>query len=347
MKTASNDWGVNGAEDYSASFGKVRRHVVNSEGVPLLDFMKTLKPNYFAVYRDIGLGYAFLVGTLACAIFAEVLGTPRIVVALAGAISIGYWIAYLQLFIHEGAHWNLACERETSDRLCNLLISWLAGLEVKKYRKIHFHHHRALGTVDDSEHTYFFPLNLVFIAKTLLGVRVLEVIAARRKVLDLSESRRSRDIEQQPEGPRLHKELVAGALVHTFVVAMLLYRGLWASAFAWGAGTAAFFPFFGALRQLLEHRADDARPDMDYRKIEHGALTRMFGDGLIARTFGGAGFNRHLLHHWEPTISYTRLPDLERFLSDTELRPIIESRTTTYGRIFWRLFSRAVAHDAR
>jgi hypothetical protein len=98
----------NGAENYSASFSKVQRHVVNSQGVALFDFMKTLKPDYFAVYRDIGLGYIFLLGTLACVIFAEVFGAPRIIVALVGAVSVGYWIAYLQLFIHEGAHWNLA-----------------------------------------------------------------------------------------------------------------------------------------------------------------------------------------------------------------------------------------------
>jgi fatty acid desaturase len=73
----------------------------------------------------------------------------------------------------------------------------------------------------------------------------------------------------------------------------------------------------------------------------------VFGDGLIARTFGGAGFNRHLLHHWEPGISYTRLPDLEHFLNDTDLRPIMESRKTTYGRVFWRLFRGRVAHGVR
>ena len=329
------------------SFGKVRPHVTNSRGETLSDFTKALKPNYLVVYRDIALGYVLVIGALALAIVAERLGAPPILVALPGAIWFGYWLAYLHLFIHEGAHWNLAPQRETSDRLCNLLISWWAGLEVKKYRKVHFQHHRALGTVDDSEHTYFFPLNIVFIAKALLMVRALEVVAARRKVLDRPGSKRSPEAEGQTAGPGLHKELVIGALVHTLVVGGLLWMGFWGSAVAWGAGVVVFFPFFVVLRQLLEHRDEHARADVDYRETDHGALARVFGDGLIARTFGGAGFNRHLLHHWEPGISYTRLPDLERFLNDTDLRPIIESRKTTYGRIFWRLFRDRVAHGVR
>ena len=34
-----------------------------------------------------------------------------------GAAAIGYAIAYLQLFIHEAAHFNLHPNRRTSDRL--------------------------------------------------------------------------------------------------------------------------------------------------------------------------------------------------------------------------------------
>jgi hypothetical protein len=38
-------------------------------------------------------------------------------------------------------------------------------IDVRDYRKVHFQHHRALGTVDDSEISYFFPLNLMFFVK--------------------------------------------------------------------------------------------------------------------------------------------------------------------------------------
>ena len=54
---------------------------------------------------------------MAVAIAAEVGGVPKLAVAAVGFVFVGYWIAYLQLFLHEGAHWNLAADRETSDRI--------------------------------------------------------------------------------------------------------------------------------------------------------------------------------------------------------------------------------------
>jgi fatty acid desaturase len=326
-------------EDFSGSFSKVRRYVANGQGQSLIDFIKTLTPKYWIVGRDIALGYVFLVGTLAVAIWAELSGVSRIAVALLGAVSVGYWIAYLQLFIHEAAHWNLAANQETNDRLCNLFISWMAALEIKAYRKIHFQHHRELGKTDDSERTYFLPLNLLFLAKGLLGVLVLEVVLTRQTV---GKKQKEPGKRTQRSGSAAAQLLtgIGGLTVHLIIIGTLLSQGLWGSAASWAIGLGAFFPFFGALRQLLEHRAEDAQADIDYRATNHGALARIFGDGLVANTFGGAGFNRHLLHHWEPTISYTRLPDLERFLIDTDLRSVIESRRTTYGRTFRQLFGK-------
>ena len=329
---------LDATRDHSATFGRLRPLVANSRGQMLIDFVKTLTPDYASVYRDIAIGYALLIGTLVGALVAEHLGAPGLLIVVTGAVSVGYWIAYLLLFIHEGAHWNLAADRAHSDWLCNLLISWLAGLDVARYRKVHFQHHRALGTVEDSENSYFFPLNLVFIAKGLFGVRALEVMLARNAFVKQTDER---------SGSRLHKGLVIGALAHGAIVVGLLASGFWASALAWGAGIGLVFPFFGALRQLLEHRADGARSQSDGREAGHGAVSRIFGDGIIARTFGGAGFNRHLLHHWEPSVSYTRLPDLERFLADTPLRAVMERRTTTYGRIFRRLLGADFSHAAR
>jgi hypothetical protein len=72
---------------------------------------------------------------------------------------------------------------------------------------------------------------------------------------------------------------------------------------------------------------------------DHGAFTRLFKGGIFANTFGGAGFNRHLLHHWEPQVSYTNLPELEAFLETTAMRHIMQQRRTTYRETFCRLFS--------
>src|SRR5258708_40137229 len=57
----------------------------------------------------------------------------------------------------------------------------MSGTSVKRYRVVHFQHPRALGSVDDSEISYFFPLNLMFVFNTTFGVRALKVFLARAR----------------------------------------------------------------------------------------------------------------------------------------------------------------------
>lgn len=325
-----------GSSDYSGSFSRLRGNVANAQGITLSNFRRSLEPRYWIAYRDIGLGYLAIAASVAFGIALDKVGAPTFIVVLTSAVLIGYWVAYLQLFIHEGAHWNLASERQKSDFLCNSLISWWAGQEVGEYRKVHFQHHRALGSVNDSERTYFSPLNMRFLLQSLLGVRAFAVILTRRDMV------RERMADHRIEGMRIldvkRITLVAGALVHVAVLGALIFNGLWGVALGWVMGMISFFPFFGALRQLLEHRADTALSEADFASVDHGAFTRIFDGGLIAKTFGGAGFDRHLLHHWEPTVSYTRLAELEEYLLHTPLKSVIEGRRTTYGRAFWSLW---------
>src|ERR1700761_5350269 len=166
--------------DYSKSFQRLRPVITDSKDMRYVDFVKTLSPHYGRLFLDIALGYAALL--LTCALVVALPANdvmPRWLAAGLGALSIGFWIAYLQLFIHEGAHFNFSPDHSRSDALCNLLIAWMIGTSVQKYRIVHFQHHRALGSVEDSEMTYFFPLNLLFIIKGLFGIRVLEVLTSR------------------------------------------------------------------------------------------------------------------------------------------------------------------------
>lgn len=98
------------------------------------------------------------------------------------------------------------------------------------------------------------------------------------------------------------------------------------------------FPFFGALRQILEHRSEKSNPAIDYKTIDHGAMTRVFGSDLFSKTFGGAGFNKHLLHHWEPTLSYTRLDDFEDYLMKTSASSIIRAQKSNYLKTFLEIY---------
>src|SRR5262249_47188483 len=108
-------------------------------------------------------------------------------------------------------------------------------------------------------------------------------------------------------------------------------------AVAWAAGLLSVYPFFNALRQLLEHRDELADDSVNYAEVAHGRINRLFGDSLLAQAVGGAGFNRHLLHHWEPQVSYTRLADVEAFVLKTDYAELFRSRQTTYPRAFREL----------
>ena len=131
---------------------------------------------------------------------------------------------------------------------------------------------------------------------------------------------------------------MAGGLIHGAIVVGSILSGHWPLALAWVLGFLTWFPFFITLREILEHRDFDTAKDTDFTRTPHGAISRIFGNGPVAATLGGAGFNRHLLHHWEPQISYTRLGELERFLLETEAGPIIRARQVTYFSTLRRLW---------
>jgi fatty acid desaturase len=59
---------------------------------------------------------------------------------------------------------------------------------------------------------------------------------------------------------------------------------------------------------------------------------------LVASTFGAAGFNRHLIHHWDPQLSYTVLPEVEKYLMNTIVRDKLIERKTSYIKTFVELW---------
>jgi fatty acid desaturase len=323
-------------DDYSRTFSVYRTRLVGPNGQRYADFVRELRPRYWIVYRDIAAGYLFLVLSCGLTAAAPHWGVPPLVAAILGAVLIGYCVAYLQLFIHEAAHYNLTPARSANDRLCDLTVSWMIGTTVAAYRSVHFQHHRNLGTTNDTEFTYFLPLNWMFLLKAVLGIRALDVFLSRLR----SPAKAEKAPAGNGPGAAALRSILGGMIVHGSIVGASLLAGWWWVALAWMLAIGFAFPFFGALRQLLEHRDETASAGTDYSKQNHGAYTRLFDDGLLAATFGGAGFNRHLLHHWEPQVSYTNLAQLEAFLARTEVRTIMDARRSTYLGAVARLFSR-------
>lgn len=111
-----------GTDDYSRTFATLRGKLIGSNGERYVAFVRGLKPRYAIVYRDIAVGYVLLAVSFGLTVIAPAWGIPKLIAALLGACLVGYWVAYLQLFLHEGAHYNLAGTKDRSDRICDFAI---------------------------------------------------------------------------------------------------------------------------------------------------------------------------------------------------------------------------------
>lgn len=314
MRLAPQEFRID-ADDWPTLMSQVNAETQGHYG----HFRRTLTPQYGTVWRDIALGYAGLAAILTvCGLVSGIIA--GLAAAVIGAVFIGFMIAYLQLFIHEAAHWGLAKNRARNDSLANAFIAWHVGTSIAAYRKVHFEHHRHLGRDGDEELSYLYPLRAKLLFEMVTGIHAGRIFLMRSKAPKLAAQ----------SGSKL--PLLRGVAVHGALLIMLLALGAWPAALAWCGGMAIFFPVFATLRPLLEHRP--ALSDSKILTSDRSSVTRVFGDGIFARLFGGAGFNRHLLHHWEPGVSYTRLGDLDRYLSSTSVGSIVDERRTTYGRAF-------------
>jgi fatty acid desaturase len=305
--------------------------IVSDTGQRWIDFRRTLTPHYGMVWRDIAIGYLFvalgLLGVMAIQATTESLPTA-ILAAFPVVIWIGYWLHALFLFGHEAAHSNLAPTRKQNDRLGDWFVWVLFGSTTKNYRRTHMTHHVHLGDHHDTETTYHLCLSVLNMVKALTGLHILEVLLRRATASSERSAREGRPRKGTAAGVLAS---VRSALLHAAVVGSLWFTGFPVAALSWVAAVGCVFPLFATVRTIVEHRRADAGCDVDFLIELHGPVNRLFGNGLISRYFGSAGFNRHLLHHWDPAISYTRFDDMERFLRTTPLAVELEASRTTYG----------------
>jgi len=303
--------------------------LVDDRGVPYREFRRTLEPRWWRVWLEIAAAYSVLALVLAGLIAWDPSWPLALPAVVAGGLLIGYTIQFINCFFHEAAHYNIVPGRGRNDAVANVLMGWLFGSSIALYRQIHWQHHRALGTTMDSENSYFDALHMRYLIEGLTGLKLLRTLREHQKTeSDLTD----------PEAPagRLAWLVLAG-VVNLGIAALLWVFGSPAAGVAWLAGLLVVFPFMASLRTVLEHRSEKADADVDYHRVNHGPTNRLFGTGPVANTVGGAGFNRHAIHHWEPQLSYTRLADLEAYLLRTEVAPLVRERQTSYAQTFLRL----------
>ncbi len=302
--------------------------VVNDAGEPWEALRRRLVPRYSQVWGDIGAYYAALVAGFAAHCVLTVSAGTVVGVATAPlfALWLGYWIAALVNFVHEAAHFNLHRDKRTNDRLADWLLCPLAGASIAPYRDLHWRHHLHLGTPRDTEVSYRSRPGARFVLRGLFGLKTLEVLRTRQQA-ELREA-------SSPRGGGQAFGLLRSAALHGTIVSAAALSGLYGPALAWAMAAGMVYPLCNALRQTLEHRPDDAGAT---EGEQVGAVNRLFGTDPFSRSFGSAGFNRHLLHHWYPSASYTTFDQLEAFLDRTPLASSLASARTSYGATWRRL----------
>jgi fatty acid desaturase len=306
----------------------------SADGQSWSEIRRSTPPRWRMVWLDLALRYLMLAlgYAAACLVAARWGNVAGLLCAPFTGVWMGFWFASIVLFMHEAAHYNLHPEKARNDRLANAAVCVLVGDEIKHYRALHWKHHLHLGETNDTEVSYHWAPTARFFLETLLGVHALRVFRAHRNAgrdADTVKDARSRDWLALARGMALH------GLV--FVAPLLL--GWWSVAAAWVIAVFLVFPFLSALRQQLEHRSPEASSRIDYSRVPHGAVNRMFAPTLLGRAFGSVGFRRHLLHHWDPSTSYTRFDELEAFLMGSEFAPLIDDARTSYLAV-WRVLAR-------
>jgi fatty acid desaturase len=325
MKTAEAKQVYNGAPPLS--------ELVTAGGLIWLEYRKTLTPDYARAWREIVVFYFLLAGAYAAHIAVTVAwgAAAGWLLAPPVALWIGFWLHGLNQFAHEGAHGNLARDRKKNDLLTDWLLWPLFAQSVRSYRKSHMQHHVHLGDHLDTEINYHECMSPWFLLKGITGLQmVLMVVRYVLRPKNAGSGKPSADVQRD-----VMMALLRTALLHGAFIVIPAVLGLFPPATAWLLGIAVVYPCIGTTRQILEHRAIVAPCDSDFTKVEHGPVNRLFGDDLFSRYFGAAGLNRHLLHHWDPGISYTRLPEMEAFVLQTsQARVIAESRSSYYRTAF-------------
>jgi len=304
--------------------------VVNEKGISYAAYRQSLKPVYVITWLHISAGLLSIILFCALAWYVEA-RFPYVFWLTVPFFSFitGFCIAYVNLFVHEAGHFYLHPDKRTNDLLANIFLCSWTGIDIKAYRKIHWHHHLHLATPGDTENSYFHPLNLSFILETFTGIHLLRVMMNKGNKQFLGKDLVKRSVTM----------LAVGMLINLAILFTAFYFGHWQFAVTWVLSMIIVFPFFAAMRQIIEHRDELASNERKFYSTPKNKISRIFSDSVASRLFGPAGFNKHMIHHWDPHLPFTALKKAEKFLMDCpRSRPILESSRTTYFIVFKKLF---------
>ena len=304
--------------------------VINSEGLSYITFKKTLKPDYFKTWVYIMLGLLCLTALLFIFVLIEnIIPGWYLLTIPVFSILTGFTIAFINLFVHEAGHYYLCPDKKVNDLLANIFLCSWTGIHIKVYRKIHWLHHQHLATDSDPENSYFNVLSGKFIFETFSGIHALRIILRKNDNEVLEKELRKRSIQM----------LLAGLIINGILLFVAIWFNNYQLVIVWILAMLVFFPFFASIRQLIEHRDELAASDNAFYISPKRKISRLFTDGIFSNLFGPAGFNKHMIHHWDPILPFTALGKVEEFLAGCDkTKEIIQRSKTTYFAAFKKLW---------
>ena len=335
----TNDSGAASAAGLLPGSPDLRRLASPKSGT-WFDFRRSLSPNYalawFELAFSIVLMTAGFAGHLALVIrYGDLVGLETGVLFTTW---IGFWLNSVLTFGHEAAHYNMSSDKNRNDALSDWTIWLFFPQSTKSYRRSHWQHHLHLGDHEDTEISYQNCLSPWFLAKAVSGIYLVSIIVRyffrKRTSVQWQPAETAQSIGFVP--------ILRAVATHSVFISIALWIHAYSTAVIWLVAVIFVFPFFTSVRQILEHRSATSGCEIDFTKKLHGPVNRLFGMDPFSRFFGAAGFNRHLLHHWDPTVSYTCFDQMQSFLKETELKPRLESATSTYFSTFVMLVKEAV-----
>jgi fatty acid desaturase len=231
------------------------------------------------------------------------------------------WSAYrIQFVLHDTCHMSLFSSRKTND-LVGISTGLLIGNYFKRYRAIHFLHHKYNGLIEDPQLPDYLSdrqMNkkafLKFIFEPLWGMRLIPYL--RRDLIEA-------DIVKA-KIPSPTKSWYFFLFILQIAIVFYATSGLTRPMFFLSiyGGMATFSLFLARLRTLAEHQ----QVDSSYSDFSRTHKRNWF-DTLMLQD---ANFCYHLEHHLYPSVQSRHLPDLLSEL--TEDLHTVDSRGTSMFR---------------
>ena len=245
--------------------------------------------------------------------------------------------------LHEGSHYLLAKSRVGNDVFSNVFSGWFVLADVKAYRKLQVLHHKNLGDELDPKKSHMEKLDLTLLLAAFSGFGSLRILRQRKKFKDEHLSSQQTD-ELSPMIP------ILGLIMHLMIAASLLNYMSMKQAVIWIVCTFFVTPGLGIVRNILEHRYVET-VDVEVWELLMGkaisnespsqVTTRIFTLSKLSSIWGSMGFTRHLIHHWDPSISFLNLDKVHNFLLNTQIGEQLRAMDTTFSSTFIQLWGKS------